>query len=80
MRSLSARDFQSKVLNASSRPHFFKSFTSTKTGLQVRAVIDENEYEKSRNVSDEEILSLNNSIKFRVITKTCFHGPLTESL
>lgn len=35
------------------------SNTSTKTGLQVRAVIDENEYEKGRNVSDEEILSLN---------------------
>ena len=33
--------------------------TSTKTGLEVRAVLDENEYQCGRETSDEEIASLN---------------------
>ena len=33
--------------------------TKTSTGLEVRSVLDENEYQKGRKVSDEEIATLN---------------------
>ncbi len=33
--------------------------TTTKTGLRIEAVLDENEYAKGREVSDEEISGLN---------------------
>ena len=33
--------------------------TKTSTGLEVRSVLDENEYQKGRKVSDEEISTLN---------------------
>ena len=33
--------------------------TITKTGLEIRAVLDENEYAKGREIADEEIAVLN---------------------
>ena len=33
--------------------------TKTTTGLEVRSVLDENEYQKGRKLSDEEIATLN---------------------
>ena len=59
MFSYISKNFRGKPLLTRETVVNLISNTTTKTGLKIQAVLDENEYEKGREVSDEDIAALN---------------------